>query len=459
MEEISFLQEHLRQGYDAGRFTPSDIARQALARIAAYGDPAVWIHRVPQEIVMARAKALMREDPKTLPLYGVPFAVKDNIDVAGLPTTAGCPAFAYHPDLDAPVVTRLLAAGAMLLGKTNMDQFATGLTGTRSPYGAPRCVFDDKYISGGSSSGSAVAVAAGLCSFALGTDTAGSGRVPASFNNIVGLKPSRGLVSMRGVVPACRSLDCVSIFAATAERAAEILKIAQDFDPEDAYARRDQPRALPQRRLRAGILAPRDRQFFDDDENAGLYQAAVARLAALGHQPVEIDFAPFREAGALLYEGAWTAERLAATEEFLTRHESQMEPSVRTIIAGARKLTAVDAFRGQYRLAAARRGADAEWEKMDALLLPTAPLQETVEAVMADPIARNTRLGCYTNFVNLLDNCAIAIPAGFKANGLAFGVTLIAPAFADQTLAVVAGQLHRSQSWGVGKDRAAAYPL
>ncbi len=459
MPDISFQLQHLREGYRAKQFSPLDVARQALARIAAHGDPAVWIGKVTTENVMARAEALARLDPVTLPLYGIPFAVKDNIDCAGLPTTAGCPAFAYSPDRDAVVVARLLDAGAILLGKTNLDQFATGLVGTRSPYGAPRCVFDERYISGGSSSGSAVAVAAALCCFALGTDTAGSGRVPAAFNNIVGLKPTRGLVSTSGVVPACRTLDCVSIFAATASAASEILQIAQGFDAQDAYSRPDQPRALPTGRLRVGVLAPSDYQFFGDDENAGLYGKTVERFAALGHVTVEIDFAPFRDAGALLYEGAWTAERLAATETFLDRHESEMDPSVRTIIAGARKLTAVDAFRGQYRLAAARRATDAEWQKMDILLLPTAPLQETVEAVEADPIARNVRLGCYTNFVNLLDTCAIAVPAGFKANGLAFGVTLIAPAFADQALAAVAEQLHRSGAWGVGKDRHAAYAV
>ena len=441
--EMSFSLTALRDGYRRGRFTPVEIARAALARIAAWNDPAIWIARVPEAAVLARAAALAAGD-KNLPLYGIPFAVKDNIDCAGLPTTAGCPAFSYAPARNAQVVERLLAAGAILLGKTNLDQFATGLVGTRSPYGAPRCVFNKDYVSGGSSSGSAVAVAAGLCSFALGTDTAGSGRVPAAFNNIVGLKPTRGLVSTSGVVPACRSLDCVSIFAGTAQDAAAILDIMAGFDPEDAYSRPAEYHTLPSGKLRAGILAPRDCQFFGEDENAALYEAAVARFAALGHDVVPIDYAPFRAAGALLYEGAWTAERLAAIEDFAAGHEAEMDPSVRAIITGARGLTAVDAFRGQYRLAETRRAAQAQWEKMDVLLLPTAPVQETVAAVNADPIARNARLGTYTNFVNLLDYSAIAVPAGFKANGLAFGVTLIAPAFADRDLAALGGQLHRS---------------
>lgn len=439
MSGLSFALDDLRDGYKTGRFTPLDVAGEALARIASYKDPAVWISRLPRAEVLARAKALMAV-PRDLPLYGVPFAVKDNIDCAGLPTTAGCPAFAYEPSCDATVVAQLLAAGAILLGKTNLDQFATGLVGTRSPYGAPRCVFDDRYVSGGSSSGSAVAVAAGLCSFALGTDTAGSGRVPAAFNNIVGLKPTRGWLSTSGVVPACRSLDCVSVFAATAREALAVAEIAAGFDPRDPYARAAAPVALPPK-ARIGILAVRDQDFFGDEENARIYRDKAAQLAALGYTVTEIDYAPFRAAAALLYEGAWTAERLAAIAAFLESHEQDVEPSVRAIITGARKLTAMDAFRGQYALAAAARTAEGEWAKMDVLLLPTAPIQETVEAVNADPIARNARLGVYTNFVNLLDYCAIAVPAGFKASGLAFGVTLIAPAFADRDLALLAAHL------------------
>ncbi|HEY5346585.1 MAG TPA: allophanate hydrolase [Rhizomicrobium sp.] len=448
---ISFVLENLADGYRAGHFTPADVAREALARIAAYDDPAVWIARVPEAAVLTRAQSLT---DKNLPLYGIPFAVKDNIDCAGLPTTAGCPAFAYRPHADASVVARLQAAGAILLGKTNLDQFATGLVGTRSPYGAPRCVFNRDYVSGGSSSGSAVAVAAGLASFALGTDTAGSGRVPAAYNNIVGLKSSKGLVSTHGVVPACRSLDCVSVFAHTVPGAQAVLEVAQGFDAQDPYSRAAEPLPLPHR-LRIGILPAKDYA----GDNDALYQAAIQTLPVQGHTVVEIDYAPFAAAAALLYEGAWAAERLAAIESFLTHHEADAEPSVRSVIIGARKLTAVDAFRGQYRLAEACRAAQSQWSRMDVLLLPTAPRQDTVAAVMADPIARNAALGRYTNFVNLMDLAAIAVPAGFRTDGLAFGVTFIAPAFTDTALAALAGQFHRSRALGLGADRNASYPM
>ena len=437
---LSFDISSLRQS----GLSPRAIAAEALRRIAAYRDPAVWITRVSESAVMARAEAL-EADPlnRDLPLYGVPFAVKDNIDVSGLPTTAACPAFAYTPTQTAPVVQRLLDAGAILLGKTNLDQFATGLVGTRSPHGAPRCVFDERYISGGSSSGSAVAVAAGLCAFALGTDTAGSGRVPAGFNNIVGLKPSRGLLSTRGVVPACKSLDCVSIFAPSARDAAEIFRIAQGFDAEDVYTRPLTPRPLPPMGFRFGVLAAKDREM--EPDMAPLYDAAIDRLVTLGGEAVEFDYAPFAAVAQLLYGGPWVAERYAAIKDFVDSREAAMDPTVGAIITGARSQTAADAFAGQYRLAALKREADAVWAGMDLMLLPTTPAQFTVEEVATDPIGRNARLGRYTNFVNLLDACAIAVPAGFRPNGLAFGVTLIAPAFADRALAALAGRFETGQ--------------
>jgi allophanate hydrolase len=434
---------HLREAYRTRRITPVEVAAEALRRISAHPDPAVWIIRVPEDAVMARASALAGNNPETLPLFGIPFAVKDNIDCAGLPTTAACPAFAYTPSNDAMVVKRLMAAGAILLGKTNLDQFATGLVGTRSPYGAPRSVFDSRYISGGSSSGSAVAVAAGLVAFALGTDTAGSGRVPAAYNNIVGLKPTRGLISTSGVVPACRSLDCVSILAHSVRDAAEIFRTAVHFDPTDIYSRRATQRPVPEENLRFGILAPQDREFFGERENAKLYEAAILRLAALGGVAVEIDFEPFHKAGVLLYEGAWLAERLFALKEFMTSHEKEMDPTVRAVISGARRFSASDAFESLYRLKAARREADAQWARMDVLLLPTVPVHYTVDEVNADPIALNARLGRYTNFVNLLDCCAIAEPAGFRGDGLPFGVTLVAPAFSDEGLAAIATRFHQ----------------
>jgi allophanate hydrolase len=449
----------LREAYHTRRASPVEVAAEALRRIAACPDPAVWITRVPDSAVMARAKALAETDPESMPLFGIPFAVKDNIDCVGFPTTAACPAFAYTPARSAHVVERLIAAGAILLGKTNLDQFATGLVGTRSPYGAPRSVFGSRYISGGSSSGSAVAVAAGLVAFALGTDTAGSGRVPAAFNNIIGLKPTRGLLSTKGVVPACRSLDCLSIFAQTAGDALEVMRVTAGFDPDDDYSRQEALALLPETKPRVGVLAPADREFFGDAENAGLYERAIARLAKLGATAVEIDFAPFRKAGALLYEGAWVAERLAALKAFIPSYADEMDESVRAIITGAARLSAVDAFEAQYALAASNRAADAEWSRIDVLLMPTAPTQYTVDEVNADPIALNRRLGHYTNFVNLLDYAAIAVPAGFRNDGLPFGVTLVAPGFSDASLAAIADRFHRAEPNAMGGARSVSLPM
>jgi len=444
----------LSQAYNERRLSPVDVAAEALRRIAAYPDPAIWITRVPDGEVMARAEALTHKDPQHLRLFGIPFAVKDNIDCAGLPSTAACPAFAYTPAHNAHVVEHLLAAGAILMGKTNLDQFATGLVGTRSPYGAPHSVFDSRYISGGSSSGSAVAVSAGLVAFALGTDTAGSGRVPAAFNNIVGLKPTRGLLSTRGVVPACRSLDCVSIFAHTAGDAWNVRSAMGGYDEADDYSRRGtDTRHLPQETPRFGVLSSSEREFFGDDENARLYERAIARMEALGGIKVEIDFAPFRKTGALLYEGAFVAERLAALKNFVATHGHEMDKSVHAVVTGASRLSAVDAFESQYALASYSRAAEAEWAKIDLLLLPTAPTQYTVDQVNADPLALNRRLGHYTNFVNLLDCAAIAVPAGFRSDSLPFGVTLVARAFADSSLASIADRFHRAEPSGTGAWR------
>src|SRR5688572_1447755 len=419
----------------------SDAIAAAFDEIATEPLNPVWISLADRAAILARARDI---DP-TLPLAGVPFAVKDNIDVAGMPTTAGCPAYSYAPARTATVVQRLLDAGAILIGKTNLDQFATGLVGVRSPYGACASVFDERYISGGSSSGSAVAVAKGLVAFALGTDTAGSGRVPAAFNNIVGLKPTRGLLSTRGVVPACRSLDCVSIFAHTAGDAWNVRSAMGGYDEADDYSRRGtDTRHLPQETPRFGVLSSSEREFFGDDENARLYERAIARMETMGGIKVEIDFSAFRKAGALLYEGAWVAERLAALKNFVATHGHEMDKSVHAIVNGAARLSAVDAFESQYALARHRRAAEAEWPKMDVLLLPTAPTQYTLDDVNADPPALNRRLGHYTNFVNLFDCAAIAVPACFRNDRLPFGVTLVARAFADLSLASIADRFHRA---------------
>lgn len=417
----------VRRFYAEGH-APAALLREIYRRVAERGDDAVWIYLPPLEELLEQVPS----DP-SLPLYGVPFAVKDNIDVAGWPTTAGCREFAYTAKEDAAVVARLRRAGAIPIGKTNLDQFATGLVGTRSPFGIPRSVYSGDYISGGSSSGSAVAVAAGLAAFALGTDTAGSGRVPAAFNGIVGLKPSCGLLSTRGVVPACRSLDCVSIFSMCVEDALEITRAARGFDPADPFSRAELPSKAPagkSTRFRIGVPAPSQLEFHGDTESPKLFQAAIERLRALGHECVEFDFAPFRDTANLLYSGPWVAERLAAIEPFFREHADALHPITRKIIGGASALNAVETFKGLYELKRLRRLADLAWEKMDAMLLPTTSTIYTVEQVLADPVALNTNLGFYTNFVNLLDLCGIAVPAG-ERNGLPFGVTLIAPAFHD----------------------------
>ncbi|MGD9656894.1 MAG: allophanate hydrolase [Methylocystis sp.] len=446
----------LEAGYRSGAFTPLDVAQETLLRIAS-GDPAVWITRRADDEILADARALMARGPGGV-LWGLPFAVKDNIDVADLPTTAACPEFAYTPDVDAFAVARLKEAGALLIGKTNLDQFATGLNGTRSPYGAPRCVFNSDYVSGGSSSGSAVAVALGQVAFALGTDTAGSGRVPAAFNNIVGVKPTRGLVSTSGVVPACRSLDCVTVFATTVGDADCVRRAMQAEDAADAYSRAMTPRALSLSQFHFGVLSKPHREFFGDAETEALYDGAIARLEALGGVAAEIDYAPFRDCAALLYGGPWVAERLAAIKLFFAQHAEAIEPTVRGIIAGAQGKTAVDAFEGAYALEAFRKATAREWAKMDVLLLPTAPTIYSIDALRRAPVALNSNLGLYTNFVNLLDCSAVAIPAGFRGDGLPAGVTLVAPAFADDALAALADRLHRAAPSGMGRDRTAPMP-
>jgi allophanate hydrolase len=417
-----------------------EVAQAALDAIAQYDlvQPQVWTLRLPAEAVLAQARAVDARVAagETLPLAGVPFAVKDNIDVGAYPTTAACPAFAYTPARSATVVERLVAAGALLIGKTNLDQFATGLVGARSPYGAPRCVFNQAFVSGGSSSGSAVAVAAGLVAFALGTDTAGSGRVPAAFNHLVGLKPSKGRWSTRGLVPACRSLDCISVFAADLAGAARVDTVLAVFDPEDDYSRRapETPSTLAMEGLRFAIPLPEQRIFFGDGESEALYGAAVARLKAAGGVPVEVDIGPLLDAAKLLYSGPWVAERTAAIEPLLRASPSAIEPTVRAIIQGGLAVTGVEAFRGLYALEGHRRAAEAIWDVADVLFLPTTPTICTVKALKAEPLALNANLGLYTNFVNLLDLSALAVPAGFRADGTGFGVTLVGPAFADRAL-------------------------
>jgi allophanate hydrolase len=445
----------------AGSVRPRDVVAGVLDRITARGDDKVWIRLAPRGALQARAAALERLEPSGLPLYGVPFAIKDNIDCAGEPTTAGCPDFAYTPDETAPVVQRLVDAGAILIGKTNLDQFATGLVGTRSPYGACTSAFDARYISGGSSSGSAVAVAAGLASFSLGTDTAGSGRVPAAFNNIVGLKPTRGLLSTRGVVPACRSLDCVSVFALTAGDAETVLNVAAGFDPADPYSRPAcSARAIPASLSACRMGVPRDDQleFFGNREAERLFHAAVSDLVGRGARKVEIDFAPFLETARLLYGGPWVAERYVAIREFFDRRPEALFPVTREIIAGAAKFSAADCFAAEYRLQELRRAVEPVWRTIDLLVTPTAGTTYTIEEVNANPIRLNTNLGYYTNFMNLLDLAAIAVPAGFQSDGLPFGITLAAPAFCDKSLCVLGSAVQGRLVQRLGATRATLPP-
>jgi allophanate hydrolase len=450
---VSVTISALLADYRLGRRTPRDIVAALPRDDEAYA--CAWISRVAPEALDKRARQLeqmLRDDRNTierLPLYGVPFAVKDNIDVAGMPTTAACPAFSYVPERSATAVERLEAAGAILVGKTNMDQFATGLVGTRSPYGAVPNAFNPAYISGGSSSGSAVAVARGAVSFSLGTDTAGSGRVPAGLNNIVGLKPSRGLISARGVVPACQSLDCVSVFALTVSDAVAVFNTARSFDPGDPWSRRLElcNSSLPKGFRFALPAAP---EFYGDNHARHAFGDAVERLTRLGGQPVEIDFAPFLETAALLYEGPWVAERRAAIRSFMDQYADQMHPVVREVIAGSNKFSAADLFAAITRLKALRKTTALVWEQADVLVVPTSPTAYTIEQCLAEPFVNNRRLGHYTNFVNLLDLAACAVPASMRPDGLPSGITLIAPAGRDLVLADLAQRFHQRTGLKLG---------
>ncbi|MGH6770289.1 MAG: allophanate hydrolase, partial [Xanthobacteraceae bacterium] len=431
---------------------PEETVARSFARIRALGDDAVFISLVDEVEARAEARALTDTTASGRVLYGVPVAVKDNIDVAGLPTTAACPGFAYKPTQDATVVVRLRAAGAIVIGKTNLDQFATGLVGVRSPYGVPRNPFNADVIPGGSSSGSAVAVAAGLVPLALGTDTAGSGRVPAGLNNIVGLKPSLGLVSTHGVVPACRTLDCVSIFTLTVDDAMTALEAIAGPDPADPYSR---PRTLGlpgawANGVRIGVPLADQRLFFGDRTAAAIYEASVARMAALGAAIVQIDVEPFYEAARLLYEGPWVAERFIAARDLLTSDPGAVHPVTREIILGGARPSAIDAFAAFYKLEELRRRRDGIFRSIDALLLPTAPTVYSLAQVEASPIELNSRLGTYTNFVNLLDLCGLAVPAAIRPEGVPSGVTLLAPAERDAALATLGRAFHADTGLTLG---------
>jgi allophanate hydrolase len=425
----------LRSRYLDGSLTPTQLVNALDAAIGIDDPHHIWIRCLSREEMLAYAGALEGKHPADYPLYGIPFAIKDNIDLKGIPTTAACPDFAYVPEKSATVVQQLIDAGAIPVGKTNLDQFATGLVGVRSPYGAGRNAFDPDFISGGSSAGSAVAVALGLASFSLGTDTAGSGRVPAAFNNLVGHKPTCGLLSTSGVVPACRTLDCVSIFALTAADAATVLEVAQCFDAADPYSRPVE-KSTPALGTRFKFGVPKQEQlaFFGNPDTPQLFMEAIEHLRAIGGEAVEIDFQPFLDTARLLYEGPWVAERYAAIREFIETRPEALFPVTRQIIAGAVRFSAADTFAALYRLKAMQRQTADVWDAIDVLVTPTAGTIYRIDEVEADPVKTNSNLGYYTNFMNLLDLSAVAIPAGFQHDGLPFGITLCALAFNDTRL-------------------------
>ncbi len=449
---------NLKSAYCSQKLQPSDLMALVLERIHHCPSPHIWIFQTPESDLMKRAKALetlSTEERNQLPLFGIPFAVKDNIDVAGYPTTAGCPAYQYVPRHSATIVKKLEEAGAIVIGKTNLDQFASGLVGTRSPYGACPNPFDGRYISGGSSSGSAIALTLGLVSFSLGTDTAGSGRVPAAFNNIVGLKPTRGLLSLKGVVPACLSLDCPSIFALTCQDAWEVLQIASGYDPEGSFSRRAVwPQSLGlSEAFHFGVPLKRQLEFFGNAQAQTQFEKAIIALEKLGGTQVEIDYEPFAEAAHLLYGGPWLAERYAAIQGFIEASPEALFPVTRKIIEKGKNPSALETFRSLYRLDSLKRQIEPLWETIDLLVLPTTGTIYTLEQIENDPIVLNTNLGYYTNFMNLLDLCAWAVPSGFQVNGLPTGISLVAPAFHEKVIAEIAARFHQEQSVSMGATK------
>src|SRR5258707_763178 len=445
----------------AGTASPAQTVARSFARIRDHDDPAIFISLRDEKEAIAEAEALSAKDAAQLPLFGVPVAVKDNIDVAGLPTTAGCPAFSYVPSHDATCVARLRAAGAILIGKTNLDQFATGLVGVRSPYGIPKNPVRADLIPGGSSSGSAVAVAAGLVPLALGTDTAGSGRVPAMLNKIVGLKPSLGLISTAGVVPACRTLDCVSVFSLTVDDAMTALSAMAGPDGADPFSRNRPLAAMDAfpSQLRLGV--PRNGQliFFGDKASEKAYGEALARWTALGATFVEFDLEPLYETARLLYEGPWVAERYLVIRNLLASSPDAIHPITREITAAGARLTAADTFAALYRLQALRRIAERAFANIDALVLPTRPTVYSTAQVLANPVELNSRLGTYTNFVNLLDLCGLALPAAMRPGGIPFGITLLAPAGHDAQLASIGRVFHANTELKMGSKCLTQPPL
>jgi len=433
---------HLRQAYKDKTLTPLQLIESIWERSQESSEHNIWIRQLTITEISPYLKILENSSIDDLPLYGIPFAIKDNIDLTGIPTTAACSAFEYVPEKSAFVVEQLIKAGAIPIGKTNMDQFATGLVGTRSPepWGACKNAFNERYISGGSSSGSAVSVALGLVSFSLGTDTAGSGRVPAAFNNIVGLKPSKGLLSMSGVVPACRSLDCVNIFALTTDDANTVLEQAAIYDENDQYARENpfennlRYYGLPNENFTFAVPKADQLAFFGNNSAQALFEQSVEQMQALGGVKQEIDFTLFLQAAKLLYEGPWVAERYVAIENIIQQQPEKLLPVIKTIVSSAEDKTAMDVFKAEYQMQVYRKQAKKILAEFDFLLTPTAGTIYTIDEVNADPIAKNSNLGYYTNYMNLLDCACVAVPGGFLDNELPWGISLISTAMSDRKL-------------------------
>jgi len=431
----------LQKMYTNKTLTPREVLLQIRQRIKQHEDNPIWIYTLSETELEPYLERLEQTDPCSLALYGIPFAIKDNIDLKGIPTTAACAEYSYVPEVSAYVVNRLIEAGAIPIGKTNLDQFATGLVGTRSPYGACQNSINPAYISGGSSSGSAVSVALDMAVFSLGTDTAGSGRVPAAFNNLVGLKPSKGVLSTSGVVPACRSLDCVSIFAHSSEDAQKVFDVAASFDEADPYSREmsEMQKSVPSR-FRFAIPQADQLKFFGDDQAEELYLEAVKGFEQMGGIAVEIDFSPMLEVANLLYYGPWVSERYVALKDMVENKPECFIEVTRDIVESGKSKSAEDYFNAEYKLKAYKRQSDMLMQDIDFALTPTTGTIYTIDEVNAEPMQLNTNLGYYTNFMNLLDFSAYAVPAGFRDNGLPFGVTLFAEAFEDRKLLLLGEQ-------------------
>ncbi|MEM9805229.1 MAG: allophanate hydrolase [Cyanobacteria bacterium P01_D01_bin.56] len=458
--DISLTISSLNQQYARETLTPLQMVDTILAALEQRGDDGIWIYTTPETTLIERAMTLTNmpvSERSQRPLWGIPFSIKDCIDVAGQPTSAGCPGFAYTAEHTNPAVQKLLDAGAILIGKTNLDQFATGLVGVRTGYTVPHNAFSKDYISGGSSSGAALSVAAGLVSFAIGTDTGGSGRVPAGYNNIVGLKPTRGLLSTRHMVAACRTLDCLSVFALTATDAEHVFKVAQGFDRANPYSRPGYGSAVslkktyaPKQSFRFGVPRTDQQEFFGNTDVKTQYEDAIKTLISLGGTCIDVDYGPFLEANDLLFNGPWVAERYVSVGDFVETEPESVFPVVCEIVRNSKRLTAVDAFKGLYTLKQLKRTVHPLWDDIDCLVVPTTGTTYRLDEIAAAPVKRNSDMGYYTNFVNLLDLSAIAVPNGFQSNGIPTGITLIAPPHSEHYLVRLGDLFHSTQNTKLG---------